>query len=54
MLVGSFTLDGGWRVKGWAWWMAVLVTGVLMWSWAVVRGALRVTVAGVVASWYYS
>ncbi|KAG9079992.1 hypothetical protein FRC06_007207, partial [Ceratobasidium sp. 370] len=57
MLVGTFVMDGGsytWRVKGWAWWMAVLVTGVLMWSWAVVRGALRVTVAGVVASWYYS
>ncbi|KAG8734497.1 hypothetical protein FRC10_011695, partial [Ceratobasidium sp. 414] len=57
MLVGTFVADGGsytWRVKGWAWWMAVLVTGVLMWSWAVVRGALRVTVAGVVASWYHS
>jgi hypothetical protein len=57
MLVGGFVKDGGsyaWRVKGWAWWMAVLVTGVLMWSWAVVRGAMRVTVAGVVAFWYYS
>ncbi|KAG8705499.1 hypothetical protein FRC09_002923 [Ceratobasidium sp. 395] len=57
MLVGTFVMDGDsytWRVKGWAWWMAVLVAGVLMWSWAVVRGALRVTVAGVVASWYHS
>lgn len=54
MLVGKFTMNGGWRVEGWAWWMAVLVSGVLLWSWAVVRGALRVTVAAVVASWYYS
>ncbi|QRV75426.1 Plasma-membrane choline transporter [Ceratobasidium sp. AG-Ba] len=57
MLVGTFVREGitfTWRVKGWAWWMSVLVVGVLMWSWAVVRGALRVTVSGVVAAWYHS
>ncbi|CAE6416172.1 unnamed protein product [Rhizoctonia solani] len=57
LLVGSFErkgLDFTWKVKGWAWWMAVLVCAVWMWSWAVVRGVLRASVAAVVASWYYS
>ncbi|CAE6441831.1 unnamed protein product [Rhizoctonia solani] len=57
LLVGAFErkgLDFTWKVKGWAWWMAVLVCAVWMWSWAVVRGILRASVAAVVASWYYA
>ncbi|CAE6505716.1 unnamed protein product [Rhizoctonia solani] len=57
LLVGTFErkgLDYTWKVKGWAWWMAVLVCLVWMWSWAVVRGVMRASVAAVVASWYYS
>lgn len=57
MLVGTFELRGTdytWKVKGWAWWMAVLVCGVWMWSWAVVRGVMRASVAAVVGYWYHS
>ncbi|CAE6465611.1 hypothetical protein ACGC1H_002556 [Rhizoctonia solani] len=57
LLVGTFErngLDYTWKVKGWAWWMAVLVCIVWMWSWAVVRGVMRASVAAVVASWYHS
>ncbi|CAE6445513.1 unnamed protein product [Rhizoctonia solani] len=57
LLVGTFErkgLDFTWKVKGWAWWMAVLVCIVWMWSWAVVRGVMRASVAAVVASWYHS
>lgn len=57
LLVGKFeTIDDSysWKVDGWAWWMAVLVGVVWMWSWAVVRGVMRASVAAVVGSWYYS
>ncbi|CUA78360.1 hypothetical protein RSOLAG22IIIB_13098 [Rhizoctonia solani] len=57
LLVGTFErkgLDYTWKVKGWAWWMAVLVCTVWMWSWAVVRGVMRASVAAVVGSWYHS
>jgi hypothetical protein len=57
MLVGTFEMNGldyTWKVKGWAWWMAVLVAGVWMWCWAVVRGVMRASVAAVVGAWYHS
>ncbi|CAE6427325.1 unnamed protein product [Rhizoctonia solani] len=57
LLVGTFEqkgLDYTWKVKGWAWWMAVLVCVVWMWSWAVVRGIMRASVAAVIANWYHS
>ncbi|CAE7076398.1 unnamed protein product [Rhizoctonia solani] len=57
MLVGTFQrngLDYTWKVKGWAWWMAVLVCVVWIWSWAVVRGVMRASVAAVIANWYHS
>ncbi|CAE6448051.1 unnamed protein product [Rhizoctonia solani] len=57
LLVGTFErkgLDFTWKVKGWAWWMAVLVCIVWIWSWAVVRGIMRASVAAVVANWYHS
>ncbi|KAB5591491.1 hypothetical protein CTheo_5048 [Ceratobasidium theobromae] len=53
LLVGKFeTIDDSysWKVDGWAWWMAVLVGVVWMWSWAVVRGVMRASVAAVVGS----
>ncbi|KAJ1307971.1 hypothetical protein OPQ81_002048 [Rhizoctonia solani] len=57
LLVGTFQrkgLDYTWKVKEWAWWMAVLVCIVWIWSWAVVRGMMRASVAAVIANWYHS
>lgn len=44
----------GWHVRGYAGWLAALATGIWLWSWGVIRGALRVAVTGVVGSWYFS
>ncbi|KAG8934227.1 hypothetical protein FRC01_004307 [Tulasnella sp. 417] len=46
--------DQSWHVRGYAGWLAFMATGVWIWSWAVVRGALRVAVSGVVGNWYFT
>ncbi|KAG8881220.1 hypothetical protein FRB97_009789 [Tulasnella sp. 331] len=56
-LIGYYSSSHGhqeWHLRGYAGWLAVLVTAVWIWSWSVIRGALRVSVSGVVGSWYFS
>lgn len=42
-----------WHVRGWVNWAIAGTVGVWLWSWAIARGVLRVTAAGVIGSWYY-
>ena len=46
--------DDDWHVRGYAGWLAILVTIIWVWSWWVVRGALKVSVSGLVGQWYFS
>lgn len=43
-----------WHIKGWAHWAIAGAVGVWLWTWAVARGVLRVTCAGVIGSWYFA
>ncbi|KAG9039644.1 hypothetical protein FRB95_009225 [Tulasnella sp. JGI-2019a] len=56
-LIGYYSPSHGhqeWHLRGYAGWLAVLVTGVWVWSWSVIRGALRVSVSGVIGNWYFN
>jgi hypothetical protein len=57
LLIGKFsnsTSGVEWHVKSWANWTIVGVLLVWLWSWAVARGVLRVSAAGVVGAWYFA
>uniref|UniRef100_D8PUV7 Protein PNS1 n=1 Tax=Schizophyllum commune (strain H4-8 / FGSC 9210) TaxID=578458 RepID=D8PUV7_SCHCM len=57
LLVGYFKKeDSGyaWNVKGWARWALVGAIATWLWTWAVARGILRMTAAGVVGAWYFA
>ncbi|KAH9958336.1 plasma-membrane choline transporter-domain-containing protein [Russula dissimulans] len=43
-----------WHLNGWANWAIALTISMWFWTWAVARGALRVTTAGVIAAWYFA
>ena len=43
-----------WHLHGWANWAIALTISMWLWTWAVARGALRVTTAGVIAAWYFA
>ena len=51
---GSVTTGWEWHVRAYADWGIVGVIAVWLWSWAVVRGILRMAAASVVGAWYYS
>ncbi|KAF4614561.1 hypothetical protein D9613_002534 [Agrocybe pediades] len=60
LLVGYTTKAGGadggrleWHVKAWADWGIAFVLAMWVWTWAVARGVLRTTTAGVVGEWYF-
>jgi len=56
-LIGYYSKETGhtgWHIRGYAGWLAFLATCVWIWSWGVVRGLLKVSVAGVVGSWYFA
>ena len=57
LLVGYFKKeDAGyaWNVKGWARWALVGAIATWLWTWAVARGILRMSAAGVVGAWYFA
>ncbi|KAF9476519.1 hypothetical protein BDN70DRAFT_166612 [Pholiota conissans] len=58
LLIGFGTKGPGsvweWHVRAWANWGIALVLVVWFWSWAVARGVLRMTAAGVVGAWYFA
>ncbi|KZT19329.1 hypothetical protein NEOLEDRAFT_1152057 [Neolentinus lepideus HHB14362 ss-1] len=59
LLYGYFSQNakqGGWEyhLKAWAGWAIIGSIGVWMWCWAVARGVLRVTTAGVIGAWYFA
>jgi hypothetical protein len=43
-----------WHVRGWAHWSIAAVLAIWLWTWAVARGVLRVTCAGVIGAWYFA
>jgi Plasma-membrane choline transporter len=43
-----------WHLNGWANWAIALTISLWFWTWAVARGILRVTTAGVIAAWYFA
>ncbi|KAH9980955.1 plasma-membrane choline transporter-domain-containing protein [Lactifluus volemus] len=43
-----------WHLHGWANWAIALTISLWFWTWAVARGILRVTTAGVIAAWYFA
>ena len=43
-----------WHLRGWANWAISGSLSMWLWSWAVARGMLRVTTAGVIAAWYFA
>ena len=51
---GSVTTGWEWHVRAYADWGIVGVIAVWLWSWAVVRGIVRMAAASVVDAWYYS
>ncbi|KIY46304.1 hypothetical protein FISHEDRAFT_75739 [Fistulina hepatica ATCC 64428] len=56
LLVGSFTADGSsWKysISPGARYALVGAIGTWLWTWAVARGILRVTCAGVIGAWYF-
>ncbi|CAD6977834.1 unnamed protein product [Tilletia controversa] len=61
-LVGHFSSAGGggkeegakvWITSSRAAWLAWITFGTWLWTWAVLRGIQRVTIAGVVSHWYF-
>ncbi|KAE8221693.1 hypothetical protein CF319_g4984 [Tilletia indica] len=58
-LVGHFSNVGGqgegkvWITSSRAAWLAWITFGTWLWTWAVLRGIQRVTIAGVVSHWYF-
>lgn len=56
LLVGYVTSPSSgieWHMQGWANWAIAVTILLWFWTWAVARGALRVTTAGVIAAWYF-
>lgn len=43
-----------WHIQNWASWMIAFTLGMWLWTWGVARGTLRMTVASVIAFWYFS
>ncbi|TFK46709.1 hypothetical protein OE88DRAFT_1811777 [Heliocybe sulcata] len=57
LMYGYFSKAGtGWEyhVQAWAGWAIAGSVGVWMWCWAVGKGVLRVTTAGVIGAWYFA
>ncbi|KAI9511106.1 plasma-membrane choline transporter-domain-containing protein [Russula earlei] len=57
LLVGYFSPPSSrieWHLHGWANWAIAGTISLWFWSWAVARGALRVTTAAVIAAWYFA
>jgi hypothetical protein len=55
LLIGHFAPGTAvWLVHEWADWAIAGALAVWLWSWAVARGVLRVSVAGVVGAWYFA
>ncbi|KAL1743701.1 hypothetical protein HDZ31DRAFT_40347 [Schizophyllum fasciatum] len=58
LLVGYFRKeDAGeyvWNIRGWARWALVGASAAWLWTWAVARGILRMSAAGVVGAWYFA
>ncbi|EJD44142.1 hypothetical protein AURDEDRAFT_185171 [Auricularia subglabra TFB-10046 SS5] len=55
-LVGYWGQSAGsweWHIRAYAGWLIFAVTAFWLWTWAVARGVLRVTSAGVVGAWYF-
>lgn len=42
-----------WHVRPYAGWLIALVTTAWLWTWVVLRGIGRVTVAAVLSEWYF-
>jgi hypothetical protein len=42
-----------WHLHGWANWAIAVTISLWFWTWAVARGVIRVTTAGVIAAWYF-
>ncbi|THU81549.1 hypothetical protein K435DRAFT_844705 [Dendrothele bispora CBS 962.96] len=51
-LVG-YSSNNEWHLRSWTPWAIFGAVGVWLWSWGVVRGIMRVSVAGVVGGWYF-
>ncbi|KAG8930866.1 hypothetical protein FRC02_003559 [Tulasnella sp. 418] len=52
-LIGYYSSDKSYHIAGYAGWLALLATIIWIWSWGIVRGVLKVSVSGVVGSWYF-